>query len=266
VINDLLIFIPDYACGIKVDEICLQLKQSLFFRRILWHVASRFRREIRLGRDLLERRQGKRSIKRAPVSLTSQKVFGAKSHMTSQLAGKTVAILVANGFDENQMTEIQRALIKIKANIKTIAPEQGVVNGWQGAGWGHYFPVDSQIGETLGSDYDMLVLPGGERATAKLKGNLHTRRIINHFIDAEKPIAAIGAGVVLLALANGIKGRTVATAEEFTVELKNAGVQIDEDSLHIDGNLLTSNGTDGAIWIQEALNLPTELEAEPVAA
>jgi len=191
--------------------------------------------------------------------------------MTSQLAGKTligktIAILVANGFDENQMTEIQRSLIKVKATIKTIAPENGVVNGWQGAGWGHYFPIDGQIGETLGSDFDMLVLPGGERAVAKLKGNLHTKRIISHFIDAEKPVAAIGAGVGLLALANGIKGRDVSAPAELQAELTNAGAAVSEDALHIDGTLLTSNGDDLNIWVEAAMNLFDVVEQEQVAA
>jgi protease I len=186
--------------------------------------------------------------------------------MTSQLAGKTIAILVANGFDENQMTEIQRSLIKYKAIIKTIAPENGVVNGWQGAGWGHYFPIDGQIGETLGSDFDMLVLPGGERATAKLKGNMHTRRIINHFIDAEKPVAAIGAGVGLLALASGIKGRHVTSPADVQADLTNAGAVISEDALHTDGTLLTSNGDDIAVWVEAAMNLFDVAEQEQVAA
>ena len=87
--------------------------------------------------------------------------------MSLTLAGKNVAILAANGFDENQMTEIQRALTKAKVTIRTISPEQGVVNGWQGDGWGHYFPVDVQINAALGSDFDMLVLPGGERSVKK---------------------------------------------------------------------------------------------------
>lgn len=186
--------------------------------------------------------------------------------MTSQLAGKTIAILVANGFDENQMTEIQRALIKIKANIKTVAPENGVVNGWQGNGWGHYFPVDAQIGETLGSDFDMLVIPGGERAIAKLKTNLHTRRIVNHFVDAEKPVAAMGAGIGLLALAGGIKGRSVAATAEAAAELKNVGATIVDDAQHQDENLLTASGDDIAAWVEAALLLPLEAEQEQVAA
>ena len=62
---------------------------------------------------------------------------------------------------------IRSALTKSKATIKVIAPEQGVVHGWQGDAWGHYFPVDAQIGEVLGSDFDILILPGGERGALK---------------------------------------------------------------------------------------------------
>jgi protease I len=180
--------------------------------------------------------------------------------MTSQLTGKNIAILVANGFDENQMTEIQRALIKVQATTKTIAPEQGVVNGWQGNGWGHYFPINGQINETLGSDYDMLVLPGGERAVAKLKGNLHTRRIINHFIDAGKPVAAIGAGVGLLALATNIKDHTVAALDEAHEDLKAAGAIVTDTALETDGTLLTSTGEDIAAWVNAAMQLDYVLE------
>ena len=178
--------------------------------------------------------------------------------MTPWLAGKTIALLVANGFDENQMTEIQRELIKVKATIKTIAPEQGVVNGWQGAGWGHYFPVNAQINETLGSDFDMLVLPGGERAAAKLKGNLHTKRIVSHFVDAGKPVAAIGSGVGLLALAGGIKDRSVAAPAEAQDELTAAGAAIGGDALEIDGAILTSTGDDLAAWVEAAMQLSPE--------
>lgn len=173
--------------------------------------------------------------------------------MTLTLAGKHVALLVSNGFDENQMTEIQRALTKANVVIRTIAPEQGVVNGWQGDGWGHYFPVDFLIGEALGSDFDILVLPGGERSTTKLKSNLHTKRIISHFMDAGKPIAAIGSGVGLLALSDKIANRAVATSEEVREELKAAGADISPDAQEQEGNLLTANGENLNAWVETAL-------------
>ena len=49
--------------------------------------------------------------------------------MDQPLAGKTIAILVANGFEEVEMTEAQRALLKTGAILRTISPEQGLVNG-----------------------------------------------------------------------------------------------------------------------------------------
>jgi protease I len=172
--------------------------------------------------------------------------------MTLMLAGKKIAILVANGFDENQMSDIQRALIKVKADIRTISPEQGVVNGWQGEGWGHHFPVNVPIGEALGSDFDILVLPGGSRGVARLKTNLHARRIINHFIAAEKPVAAIGEGVSLLALSS-LRDRIVAAPVETHDELEAAGAGISDETQMTYGHLLTADGSDTAGWVEAAL-------------
>jgi protease I len=171
------------------------------------------------------------------------------------IAGKNVMILVANGFDESQMTEIQKALTKVKANIKTIAPEQGLVNGWQGSGWGHYFPVDTQINEALGSDYDILVVPGGERGTAKLKTNLHTRRIISHFLEAGKPVAAVASGVGLLALTNKVSGLRLSASTDVHEVLAAAGVIVSEDTQETDANVLTASGSDIQAWVDGAMEL-----------
>lgn len=186
--------------------------------------------------------------------------------MTATLAGKTIAILAANGFDENQMTEIQRALTTAKAKFKTVAPEQGVVNGWQKDRWGHYFPVDANIGEALGSDFDFLVIPGGERAIAKLKTNPHTRRIVNHFLEAGKPVAAIGAGAALLALSAKVVGYTVSAPTECHAELSAAGAVISEENHETCKAVLTSNGTDSTVWVEQALELFSAAEEELQAA
>ena len=183
--------------------------------------------------------------------------------MNHSLTGLNVAILAANGFNEHQMTEIQRALIKAGATTKTIAPETGVMNGWQGEGWGHYFPVDVQIGEALGSDFDALVLPGGERALAKLKTNLHARRIINHFVEAQKPIAAIDTGVVLLTLSPKMAGRTVAASEATTEELRAAGIVVSDDNAQeTDGSIITADGSDLPLWVEDALTMFAAAEGE----
>jgi protease I len=186
--------------------------------------------------------------------------------MTSQLADKSIAIIAANGFDENHITEMQRALTKIKVPYKIVAPEQGLVNGWQDNAWGHYFTVDAPIGSALGSDFDVLVLVGGSRGVAKLKSNLHARRIINHFLEAGKPVAAIGDGVSLLALSPKSSELSVAAPVAIHDELKAAQMDVVADAQMLDGPVLTSNGADIAAWVSAALELFQEAEALEQAA
>jgi protease I len=170
--------------------------------------------------------------------------------MSNFQSGRTALILVANGVDEIQLTEMQRALTKAGVKFCTVAPDQGLVNGWHDNAWGHYFPVDKVIGEVLGSDFDMLVLPGGERGTLKLKQNLHTRRIVNHFLDANKPISAIGAGVGLIALGTRCAGRTVAALEDLVPEATAAQLQLATEPLWQDSNLMTCQGPAPLPWIE----------------
>lgn len=173
--------------------------------------------------------------------------------MDQILAGKTVAILVANGFEETEMTEPQRALLKTGAMLRIVSPEQGLVNGWHGTSWGHYFPVDKPVGEVLASDFDMLLLPGGDRSIAKLQQSAHTKRIVTHFLDAGKPIAAIGGGTALIAVAGKLKGRSVSAPEALRAELEAAGAVFSEEPVEVAANgLVTSRGTDDLTAFVEA--------------
>ena len=189
--------------------------------------------------------------------------------MTNQLATPGIAILVANGFDENHITAVQRAMTKEKITYKIVAPEQGLVNGWQDNAWGHYFTVDESISTAMGSDYDLLILIGGERGTAKLKGNLHTRRIINHFLEAGKPVAAIGSGVGLLALSTKSAGLSVSASADAHAELKTANVDVSVEPKSVDGSVLTADGSDIEGWVEavmEQINSLDLTDREAVAA
>ena len=173
--------------------------------------------------------------------------------MDNTLAGKTIAILVSNGFEEAEMTEPQRALIKTGATLRTISTETGLVNGWHGKSWGHYFPVDKQLGEALGADFDMLLLPGGERSVAKLQNSAHTRRIVGHFLDAGKPIAAIDHGIQLLAIPGKLRGRMLAAREAYREDLVAAGGKISEDALVIDDITVSALGQDQLVEFVDAV-------------
>jgi len=160
--------------------------------------------------------------------------------MEQPLAGKTVAVLVANGFEELDMTEPQRALLAAGATPKVVSPEQGLVNGWHGKGWGHYFPVDINLSSALAADFDALLVPGGQRGMEKLLNSPHTTRFVRGFMDGGKPIAALNHGSLVLVAAERIAGRTIAMPTELQPGLQDAGAVAGEDAIVVDGNLLTS--------------------------
>lgn len=176
--------------------------------------------------------------------------------MDHYLTGKTIAILVANGFEETEMTEPQRALLKAGATLRTISTESGLVNGWMGKGWGHYFPVDKLLGEALGSDFDMLLLPGGERSIAKLQQSAHTRRIVGHFLDAGKPIAAINHGIQLMAVPGKMRGREVTAMDISKDAVEAAGGKTVDESVVVDANTVTARSVeDLPAFIEQMLKL-----------
>ena len=142
------------------------------------------------------------------------------------LSGKTVALLVANGFSEEEMTETQKALVTLGAVPKVVSPETGLVNGWHQGTWGHNFYVEVKPSSVLPSQYDGLLVPGGERSLTTLLENAHARRIVKGMIEAGKPVGAFGEAVELLAKAEALTGRTVTALEKSREAIEAARRQV----------------------------------------
>lgn len=156
------------------------------------------------------------------------------------LAQKTIAILAANGFEETEMTEPQRALLAMGAVVTLVSPEQALVNGWHGGSWGHYFPVEVPLSSALAADFDGLIVPGGERSIRKLLDTPHMQRFVRGFMDGDKPVAVIGGATSLLATADRAKGRKIAADETSAEALGNAGAETLDQTLVTDGVLISA--------------------------
>ena len=159
--------------------------------------------------------------------------------MQKPLAGLNAAILIANGFNEIEMTTFQRALLEAGASPKIISVESSLAHGWQDKGWGHYHPVDKHISDALAADYDLLIVPSGHRGHDKLKQTAHTRRFIGGFMMAYKPVLAMGDAVKLMAEIGVIKGMMVASSEEIRPVLVEGGAIHSENSPTIHNNLMS---------------------------
>lgn len=173
-----------------------------------------------------------------------QKQEKAGSTALMSLKNKKILVLVSNGVDETVMSVVQRELVKTGAAVKTVGTETGLVNSWNGNSWGLYFPVDQQIGQTLGADFDALVVPSGARSVVKLAANPHAERIISSFIAAEKPMAFIGDAVELLAKINLAKDWKVSGPERVHQIMTAAGALWQGTGESVHNALMTGDESD----------------------
>lgn len=169
------------------------------------------------------------------------------------LTGKKIIVLVSNGVDENAMSLVQREMLKTGATIKTVGTESGLVNSWNNNQWGLYFPVDQQIGQTLGADFDAIIVPSGSRGILKLSTNAHAERILASFLTSGKPMAFLGNAVELLAKTNLAKGLKVSGPEALEAVMTAAGATWEAEAECICGPVMTGECSDVPAFIQNMI-------------
>ncbi len=164
--------------------------------------------------------------------------------MAGELNGKRVAIVVANGFEQVEMTDPRKALDQAGAQTDLVSPEEGKVKGWQHTRWGDEFDVDVSLDDADPSDYDALLLPGGVMNPDKLRMNEKAVRFVKSFFDSRKPVAAICHGPWTLIEAGVVKGRKVTSWPSIRTDLKNAGANWVDRDVVVDSGLVTSRKPD----------------------
>ncbi len=107
---------------------------------------------------------------------------------------------------------------------------------------GHNFALNATFAEVDPASYDALVVPGG-RAPEYLRLDQRVLDLVRHFVEADKPIAAICHGLQLLATAGALAGRSATAYPACGPEVDACGgayVEVPIDSVHVDGNLVTA--------------------------
>src|SRR5689334_6875131 len=110
------------------------------------------------------------------------------------LNGKTVAILVADGFEQVEMTEPRRALEEAGAQTRIVSPVQGEVQGWNHFDKADKFRVDVPLQQANQEDFDALLLPGGVANPDQLRMNSKAVEFVEAFVEEGKPIGVICHG------------------------------------------------------------------------
>ena len=160
--------------------------------------------------------------------------------MKAKLDGKKVAILVADGFEQVELTSPKEALEKAGAETEIVSPAGSSVKGWEHTKWGKTFPVDVPLKKAKPEDYDALLLPGGVMNPDKLRRDEKALEFVKHFFDEGKPVAAICHGPWTLIDAGVVSGRKLTSYESIQTDLKNAGAEWVDEQVVVDNGLVTS--------------------------
>jgi protease I len=160
--------------------------------------------------------------------------------MAEDLSGKRVAILVADGFEQVEMTGPNQALKDAGAETFIVSPAERKVKAWNFTEWGDKFDIDVPLEQADPQDYDALLLPGGVMNPDKLRTIPRALDFVRHFFQEGKPVAAICHGPWTLIDAGVAAGRRMTSYHSIRTDLRNAGVEWVDEAVVVDDGLVTS--------------------------
>ena len=161
--------------------------------------------------------------------------------MTAQtLTGKTIAVLATDGYEQVELDKPVAALKGAGATVVIVSPKPGHIQGFNHHDKGDSAKVDRTLAEADAADYDGLLLPGGVISPDALRLDPQAIDFIRSFVTARRPIAAICHGPWTLINADAVKGRRLTSWPSLEVDLTNAGAIWTDETVVVDGNLVTS--------------------------
>lgn len=166
---------------------------------------------------------------------------------------KRVLIVATDGFEQSELEGPRKALEDAGFETVVASLERGSITGWKDKNWGDAVAVNITLDEVDAKEYAALLLPGGQMNPDILRMDDRAIDIVNDFDDLDKPIAAICHAPWLLAEADIVDGRTVTSWPSIRTDLANAGADVVDEEVVVDGNLITSRMPDDIPAFSKAL-------------
>lgn len=166
---------------------------------------------------------------------------------------KRVLIVATDGFEQSELMDPRKALEDAGLETVVASLKPGSITGWKDRNWGEAVAVNLIVDDVDAADYDALLLPGGQMNPDALRMEDRVIDLVNDFDDMDKPIAAICHAPWLLVEADIVDGRTVTGWPSIRTDLANAGADVVDEEVAIDGNLITSRNPDDIPAFSKAL-------------
>ena len=173
--------------------------------------------------------------------------------MSGKLTGKRIAILVADGFEQVEMTRPKEALEAEGADTFIVSPNPGEIRGVNHAEEGDRFGVDIPLDMWQTGEYDALLIPGGLMNPDELRSTDAALEFVRHFFSTGKPVAAICHAAWVLIDAGVVAGRTLTSWPAIRTDVRNAGGHWVDQEVVVDGGLVTSRRPDDIPAFNEAM-------------
>ena len=159
-----------------------------------------------------------------------------------KLEGKRVAILAADGFEYVELAIPKAALKAAGAEVEVISLHEGKIRGMNLTEPTRTVRVDLTVEEADPDDYDALLIPGGFIGPDFVRQSQEARRFVRAFDQAKKPIATLCHGPWVLASADLVDGRRLASWPGIRDDIVHAGGIWRDEPLVRDGNWVSSRG------------------------
>jgi protease I len=160
-----------------------------------------------------------------------------KKENQGMLAGKRIAILAEEDFEDSELVESLRAMKDSCAKVVIVG--SGSSENYHGKRGTVTIKVDATADNVKAEDLDAIIIPGGYAAD---KMRLHQPMIdlVRKVHDLGKIVAAICHGPQLLISAGIVRGRNLTSCPSIAIDLKNAGANWVDEPFVRDKNLITS--------------------------
>jgi protease I len=163
----------------------------------------------------------------------------------ADLSQARVLILAADGFETVELFEPKKALEEAGATVTIASIKTDPIQGMkQDINPAEKVTPDLTLDDVDTEEFDALVLPGGTCNPDHLRREERAVEIVQEFMEDEKLVAAICHAPWLLAEADVIDGRRLTSFKSIRTDLENAGGDVVDEEVVIDGNLITSRDPD----------------------
>lgn len=160
------------------------------------------------------------------------------------LKNARVLMIATDGFENDELFKPRQALIDAGATVTLASIKTDPIQGETDGKKADTITPDLALDDVDTEEFDALVIPGGVGNPDKLRMQARAVEIVGEFMDDNKIVAAICHGPWLLVEADVVDGRQATSWPSIRTDLENAGAEVVDQEVVVDGKLITSRKPD----------------------